>query len=184
MEEKALIEILKSRTNLKLKNKSSNLEKANEIISRDFTLFHIEELTFEEKSPRKEAFENVLSSLRIEGVTFVYLLMGDKNGVHFYLGIARDKSYKQDLALDVKDIGKSILKASVEGNFRGSKIRIQGKDAKKDIQDKMSNMSSFAKISGVPNENIDSEDFQGVDRLVDVMAGDEFVKKVYRKVIV
>jgi len=143
------------------------------IISSDFTLFHIEELTFEDDSPRKEALENVLSSLRIDGVNFVYLLMGDASGVSFYFGIVKDRSYKEELELDVDDIGRYILKSNIEGNFRGSKITEQVKE-KKSILEKINNMTRFARVNGVPSVNEESEDFQGVDRLVDVMMGDEF----------
>lgn len=173
MEEKIVIDYLNRRNELQVDTKISKLTKAKDIVKRDFSLYHIQELTFEEKSPRKEAFENVLSSLRIDGITFFYLLLGDESGVHFYFGIAEDKSYNKDLILDVDEVGNNILKASIEGNFRGSKVEeiIDQKDA---ILSKMSDMRSFAKMYGVPTVNEDSEDFQGVDRLVDIMAGDEF----------
>lgn len=173
MKERAIIDILNSRDKLRLNTKANKLNQAKKILNNEFCLYHIEELTFEEKSPRKEAFENVLSSLRIEGITFVYLLLGDCEGVHFYFGIAKDKSYNNDLILDVDDIGGSILKSSIEGNFRGSKIKELSNESIK-IRDKIKNMRRFAKIDGVPSVNEDNEDFQGVDRLVDVMSGDEF----------
>ena len=39
-------------------------------------LFHIKEVTFEgeEKSPRREAFENVIGMIQNEGVNFIYLI--------------------------------------------------------------------------------------------------------------
>jgi len=92
MKERAIIDILNSRDKLRLNTKANKLNQAKKILNNEFCLYHIEELTFEEKSPRKEAFENVLSSLRIEGITFVYLLLGDCEGVHFYFGIAKDKN--------------------------------------------------------------------------------------------
>lgn len=144
---------------------------------RDISLYKIEEITFEEDSPRREAFENVLSALRIDGIIFVYLLIGDKNGVSFYFGIAKDLSYGRELALDVDDIGKHILKPSIEGNFRGSKV-VEVGSQKPAVIDKLSNMRRFAKVDGVPSINEDNEDFQGMDRLVDIMMGDEFAVMV------
>lgn len=173
MKERAIIDILNSRDKLGLNTKSNKLNKVENILNNEFCLYHIEELTFEEKSPRKEAFENVLSSLRIDGITFVYLLLGDRDGVHFYFGIAKDKSYSEDLILDVDDIGSSILKSSIEGNFRGSKVNELSNESIK-VREKINKMKRFAKIDGVPSVNEESEDFQGVDRLVDVMSGDEF----------
>lgn len=43
---------------------------------KDSILFRVEQMTFEEEAPRKEALENVLSSTRIPGINFVYLLTG------------------------------------------------------------------------------------------------------------
>lgn len=171
-----LVEILKKNNSLRenIDSITGKLKKTTQILSKDFTLFHIEELTFEENSPRKEALENVISSLRIEGINFIYLLVGDKNGVSFYFGIVKDQNYAKELELDVDDIGRDILKSSIEGNFRGSKITNQEVDNKQSILEKINSMKRVARVDGVPSVNTDSEDFQGVDRLVDVMMGDEF----------
>ena len=172
--DKSLIDILDNIDNLSNNFDLNKFEKAKELIGRDWTIFHIQELTYEEKSPRKEAFENVLSSLRIDGIMFIYLILGDKNGISFYLGIVKDKNKNSTLELDVDDIGKHILKSSIEGNFRGSKIKEQEKENKREILSKINSFKSIAKIDGVANVNEDSEEFQGVDRLVDIMLGDEF----------
>ncbi len=169
---KSLIEILKNKNYLTIDTELR--DKAKEILPKDFTLLHIEELTFEDDSPRKEALENVISSLRIDGINFVYLLLGNESGVSFYFGIVKDKHYGKELELDVDDIGQYILKANIEGNFRGSEIVEQKPKEKNSILENIRNMKRFARIDGVPSVNVDSEDFQGVDRLVDIMMGDEF----------
>ncbi len=117
--EKALVELLKQKDKIRerIDTNIGKIDKTQNIISKDFTLFHIEELTFEDDSPRKEALENVLSSLRVDGVNFVYLLMGDASGVSFYFGIVKDKSYKKELELDVDDIGRYILKSNIEVKY-------------------------------------------------------------------
>lgn len=172
--EKYLIDFLKQEENYYLTNdKKIKLNKAKEILSKDFILYHIKEITFEEKSPRKEAFENVISSLRIEGINFVYLLLGDETGVHFYFGIVKNLNEVKDLDIDIDDIGKDILKSSIEGNFRGSKVRDVGYE-KNNLKQKISDMRYFGRLEGVPGINEDNENIQGVDRLVDVMLGDVF----------
>lgn len=173
-ENKSLIEILKKKDELRqqIDKNQDNLYKVLPIKPRDISLFHISELTFEDESPRKEALENILSSLRFDGISFIYLLLGDEKGVSFYFGIVKDKNYTKELDLDVDDIGSSILKPTIEGNFRGSSI-VEVED-KIEIVSKIYSMNRFARIDGVPSVNEDSEDFQGVDRLVDIMAGDEF----------
>ena len=40
----------------------------------DVVFVHIKKITFEDEAPRKEAIENVLSTLRFEGVNIVYLI--------------------------------------------------------------------------------------------------------------
>ena len=175
MNDKSLIEILKNKDKFRtqLSNNREQLQKVEKISSNDLFFLHIEELTFEDKSPRKEALENVIASIRIDGISFVYLLLGDEQGVSFYFGIAKDKKYKKELVLDVDDIGRDILKPSIEGNFRGSKVRDISKE-KKTLLSKIKSMKRFAKIDGVATINEDSEDFQGMDRVVDIMMGDKF----------
>ena len=60
------------------------------IAGKDIVLYRIDEITFEEDAPRKEALENVLSTVRIPGVNFLYLIVGDKKGVKFYYGLAKN----------------------------------------------------------------------------------------------
>jgi len=171
---KPLIEILKKKDELrqKIDKNQHTIQKVLPIKLKDISLFHISELTFEDESPRKEALENILSSLKFDGVSYIYLLLGDKKRVSFYFGVVKDTNYKKELELDVDDIGSLILKPTIEGNFRGSSI--VEVENKQEILAKISSMKRFARIDGVPSVNEESEDFQGVDRLVDIMAGDEF----------
>ena len=147
----------------------------------DVKFYHIKELTFEEDSPRREAFENVISTLRIDGIIFVYLIVGGSNGVSFYAGVTKDMSYRGELELDIDDIGKRVLKPSIEGNFRGSKVLEVEKGQKAELVSKIDKMKRFAKVSGIPSVYKDKEDFQGIDRLIDIMSGDEFALVVLAK---
>lgn len=173
-----LLDILEKKNSLRDEvNKHVDIQKSiGSLGLRDISLYHIEELTFEEDSPRREAFENIISAIRIDGIIFIYLLMGNKKGVSFYFGIAKDinsTKHGKKPELDIDDIGKHILKSSIEGNFRGSKV-VEVTDKKQSLLNKLKSMQRFAKVDGVPSINKDKEDFQGVDRLVDVMLGDEF----------
>ena len=64
-------------------------------------LYHIKEVTFEgeEKSPRREAFENVISMIQNEGVNFIYLILGDKEKVSFYFGLVKENKYDVELPM-------------------------------------------------------------------------------------
>jgi hypothetical protein len=173
--EKRLVDILKSKSEF---DDNSKIKSTNKLTARDFELVHIEELTFEDDSPRKESLENIISSLNIDGINIVYLLVGNKSKVSFYIGVTKIKEYSKDLELDIDDIAKMILKPSIEGNFRGSKITRIKKDQKINILNTVQSFKKIAKVEGVPSVNSENEEFQGIDRLVDIMIGDEFALMV------
>ena len=148
-------------------------------------LYHIKEVTFEgeEKSPRREAFENVIGMIQNEGVNFIYLILGDKKGVSFYFGLVRESKYDGELPMPIDEMGNNLLKSAIRGNFRGSKIEEVSPEEMIEIFDRMQTNSEnknltrkYANITGTPgiNESEDKKSFQGVDRLVDVMQGDNF----------
>lgn len=169
----SLIELLKSSapdSGVEL----SLIDKPFLLADHEFSLYHIKEVTFDEELPRKEAFENVLNALNIDGMLFLYLLIGDGESVKFLFGVAKDKRYEGTLSLDVDDIGESILKPSLQGNFRGSVIDKLTKHERKLIKEEIESFSKVSKLEGVPSVHEDNEQFQGVDRLVDIMSGDQF----------
>lgn len=148
-------------------------------------LFHIKEVTFEgeEKSPRREAFENVIGMIQNEGVNFIYLILGDKKGVSFYFGLVKESKYDGELPMPIDEMGNNLLKSAIRGNFRGSKIEEVKPEEMLEIFDRMQVNSEnknltrkYASVIGTPgiNESEDKKSFQGVDRLVDVMQGDDF----------
>lgn len=144
----------------------------------EVTFFKINELTFEEneKNPRREAFENVLGTLRIEGINFIYLILGSKNGVSFYFGIVKNLKEDAKLSMSIREIGDTLLKSGIQGNFRGSKITKLTPAENREILEKIKDSRRYGSITGVPgiNETDGKSSFQGVDRLTDVMLGDEF----------
>ena len=147
-------------------------------------LYHIKEVTFEgeEKSPRREAFENVIGMIQNEGVNFIYLILGDKKGVSFYFGLVKESKYNGELPMPIDEMGNNLLKSAIRGNFRGSKIEEVSPEEMVEIFDRMQtnsnnrNARKYASVIGTPgiNESEDKKSFQGVDRLVDVMQGDDF----------
>ena len=102
----------------------------------------------------------------------IYLLVGESEKINFYIGIA--KNFDEKLELDVDDVALQILKPNLEGNFRGSKLTKLSKDVRKKLKNNISEFKYLVEIEGVPNLNEESEKFQGIERLVDVMFGDEF----------
>ena len=150
---------------------------------RNFFLYRIDEIVFSKKDgPRREAMENVLSSFRnYQDVNLIYMILGDKDKVNFYIGVSKnlhlqDYSYSTGLAL--KDYADDILQPSIKGNFVGSTItKIEPKEKERILQ-RLQNGSYSGLINGIPGfideNNGEKSDFQGVERLVDTMVGNEF----------
>lgn len=151
------------------------------IVMNDFVFYKVECITFEEKAPRKEALENVLSSMRIPGYQFVYLIKGDEKGVSFYYGISRDLIQKIENVHEAKEYGEVILKPCLEGNFQGSKICLVNQASTTALMEKLRTMKYTEVMDGVPGLNEDNEKYQGADRLVNVMRGDEFMFLIVAK---
>lgn len=150
---------------------------------RNFFLYRIDEIVFSKKDgPRREAMENVLSSFRnYQDVNLIYMILGDKDKVNFYIGVSKnlhlqDYSYSTGLAL--KDYADDILQPSIKGNFVGSTITKIGPEEKNQLLQRIQNCSYSGLINGIPGfideNNGEKSDFQGVERLVDTMVGNEF----------
>ena len=150
----------------------------------NLTLFRIDEITFEDEAPRHEALENVLASIRVPGINFVYLILGDRNGVEFYFGLSRDLYAPESTMIEIAELGES-LKASLLGNFRGSHVTESDGNTLKRIMDRLKNSHDAAFLCGVPGVNKEEEkqSFQGVDRLANVMQGREFGLMILAKPI-
>ncbi len=165
-------------------SRMDNIDKLSQDVTMDFlALYRIDEITFEDKAPRKEALENVISSMSIEGVNFVYIIKGDASGVSFYYGVSQDFSYKGERSLDIVEIGEKILKPSLQGNFRGSVITEIEPNERKQILENIDTFAETKILEGVPGINKDDEKFQSVDRIIDVMLGDEFALALIAKPI-
>lgn len=147
-----------------------------EITLKDVVFVHIKKITFDDEAPRKEAIENVLSTLRFPGVNVVYLIKGNRRSVSFYYGIVRNKVVGQKIAyFPIDSVGRTILKRCIEGNFRGSEVESVEESEEEAILATLKNSSCISSICGVPGINSDeATNFQGVDRLIDTMLGDEF----------
>jgi len=163
-----------------LEDSNLDIKNPQKFIAKNFIIYHLEKITFEENIPRKEALENVISGIRVDGVNFIYLILGTQKGVEFYFGIVKDTNDKKgnkERVIDIDEVGEHILKPSILGNFRGS--RLKAVPNRRGIIERISEMNNYAVLEGVPGNAEEKvrdshESFQGMDRLVDVMTGDEF----------
>lgn len=153
---------------------SLNYQSVQEIENKDFYLLKITDVSYDEQAPKKEALENVLSSLKMDGIYFIFLILGEKDKVDFYYGIAKDLQYKGNIDFDIVDVGKYILKPAIQGNFRGSRLKQVENEDKIEVCNKIRAMKYAGVIEGVPGANKDDEKYQGIDRLINVMYGDSY----------
>lgn len=164
-------------------NNSFSVNRNPTISIKDFVFYKVERITFEEKAPRKEALENVLCSMRIPDHQFIYLVKGDKKGVSFYYGISKDLINENPNTPPIAELGQIILKPCLEGNFQGSKIQQVDNSTATAIMKEMEEMKYMEIMDGVPGLNEDNEKYQGADRLVNVMQGNDFIFLVVAKPI-
>lgn len=172
-----VIDFIKNPNKYFLDNTSNiSITDNSEITINDVVFVHIKKITFDDEAPRKEAIENVLSTLRFLGVNVVYLIKGNKRSVSFYYGIVRNKVVKHNISyFPIDSVGKSILKRCIEGNFRGSEVDSVEDTEAQDLLNTLKNSTYVSSICGVPGINSDeTNNIQGVDRLIDTMLGDEF----------
>ncbi len=162
-----------------------SLDKLNHPLSlSDVFFLKMKSITFEDKAPRKEALENVLSSMRLPYINFVYLIKGERDKITFYYGISRDLLIPTYRSVDIREIGKSVLKRSIESNFRGSIVSIADENETRQILNDLNTYSHIYSLEGVPGlNNNEAEEFQRVDRLIDAMLGDDFMFLVTAKAL-
>ncbi|MBE6561813.1 MAG: hypothetical protein E7662_11885 [Ruminococcaceae bacterium] len=85
----------------------------------DVSFFRIEKLSFDEKYPHREAFENVLASLSSIEFNFVYVLQSENNGqVGIYIGVVKNT---EQIEISASDMGE-IVQNAFRGNFSGSTL--------------------------------------------------------------
>lgn len=162
-----------------------------DIKTKEFYLVHISDVLFDDKTPRKRSVENVLAALKEEpGLYFAFLIVGKADRADFYYGIAKDLSSNlnnNNLArLSIPEIGRQILLSPLKGNFRGSSIEELNNEKKIAVRESIRKSQYVSFIEGVPgairqDTDKDTEKFQGIDRLVQVMDGDSYAFMVLCK---
>ena len=83
----------------------------------------IEEISYDNDYPRREALENIFTALANNlRYSFVYLLRGNGEKIDLYLGVTRNYRFSKDKIFHTYDIGK-LLKETFIGNFQGSHLK-------------------------------------------------------------
>lgn len=152
-----------------------------ELKNNEMSFYKIEQLSFDEDYPHREAFENVLLSLDNEAFNFVYILTGNKNGIELCIGVVKNRNENQvilDKKLSASNYGE-IVASVFDGNFNGSKLKkLTGKELTDRVIASPKKYKNAGVIMGIPSlSEVNSEnkyDFQGIDRLINSMLGLEW----------
>ena len=130
----------------------------------------ISEIVSKSASSQRSAMANVLSILNGGNTSVVYILSGTEEGVDLYVGIAQKE------AEDERGVATELLRSSLEGNFPGVQL-----DKIHDDDNPLEDILAASKYSGCvlgvpsfnePKQGSEDEDFQGIERLVDSLAGE------------
>ncbi len=166
-----LLEILDDTRFEQLKLLNSEIRRYGE---REICFFRVDRLSYDEKYPMREAFENVLLTLSDTSFNLVYIIDGDDNGISVYIGIIKQNGAS---TLSAGNFGE-IIRKSFESNYNGSVLHRITNDKNalnKAIFDAAERFKHSGCIIGIPGTNeydsADKLDFQGMDRLINTMLG-------------
>lgn len=135
-----------------------------------YRLWHVQEIGTLGAIANRLAMTNVLCSLHDAHCASVYLLAGRPGGVSFYIGVTSD-----DERADLPEAAKA-LRAAFDGNFLGAQLQMVNEDDGA-TGTLLTGSRHLGLVTGVPSFNDDEarqdgDNFQGVERLVNVMAGE------------
>jgi hypothetical protein len=133
----------------------------------DYRFFRIDEIIEEKSMVNRQAMANVISCMNNAKSSMVYMVRGDKHGVKFHIGVAGASDGAADTG--------SLLSLSYAGNFLGANIEARD-NGLPEIAHDLSDMRHMGIVTGIPSFNKEDSgeptEFQGVERLVNSLAGE------------
>lgn len=149
--------------------------------SNEYCFYRVNKISYDDEFPKREAFENVLLSMDNEAFNFVYILTGSSTGIELCLGVVKNSNPNKVLLgtkMSAVGYGENIAEA-FRGNFNGSELEaLKGEKLKNLIIDSVAQYKHAGLLTGVPSidekNGTDDQDFQGIDRLINSMLGEEW----------
>jgi len=142
----------------------------------DYRFMKLLEISHDTKQPQRQAMETILTSMNSPEYNTAYLILGKKHRVSIYFGVVKNLFHSEPTKLNAFDSSK-FLKSAIRGSFNGSKME-DTECAEKEIFQQLSSFKRAGVIFGTPTlseEQAKEEiDFQGVDRLINSMMGEEW----------
>lgn len=133
------------------------------------SFIQLKKVVFEEKSPARQAMENVLSTFTDPAFNLVYLLLCRDSRVELLLGVV------QNLRADASGVPPAgekaaMLSNALQGNYHGSELWHLGSGEQRKVFADLQQLQKCSLITGLPclseEQPPGGADFQGIDRLV------------------
>ena len=162
-----LLEEIKKIKKQKIENINIPIEK------NDLSFFKITEIVFEKEKPSRENLQNIISSMKNIKMNILYLLIGRKEKVDLYFGIANNQEENNSFS---SDYCFNYLKNIFLGNYYGSKVKeLKKSDIETEILYELKNARYLSVLRGTPTlEENEKDEFQNIEYLINSMLGTEF----------
>ena len=134
-----------------------------------YRFYRIDEIIEEKAAVHRLAMSNVIACMNDAEASLIYMISCDGQGVSFYVGVAAGND---DAAIQTG----ILLEQTFSGNFLGARLKSVS-EKNDEIANALSEMNRYGVISGIPSFNeaegqLGDEEFQGVERLVNSLAGE------------
>jgi hypothetical protein len=134
------------------------------------------EISHDTKQPQRRAMETILTSMNSPEFNTVYLILGKKDRVSIYFGVVKNLFHSEATKFTAYDSSR-FLKSAIRGSFNGS-ILNDIASAEEEIFQQLGSFKRAGVIFGTPTlseeQTKEDIDFQGVDRLINSMMGEEW----------
>ncbi len=148
----------------------------NKLNPGDYRFMKLLEISHDTKQPQRRAMETILTSMNSPEFNTVYLILGKKDRVSIYFGVVKNLFHSEATKFTAYDSSR-FLKSAIRGSFNGS-ILNDIASAEEEIFQQLGSFKRAGVIFGTPTlseeQTKEDIDFQGVDRLINSMMGEEW----------
>jgi hypothetical protein len=148
----------------------------NKLNPGDYRFMKLLEISHDTKQPQRQAMETILTSMNSPEFNTVYLILGKKDRVSIYFGVVKNLFHSEATKFTAYDSSR-FLKSAIRGSFNGS-ILDDISSAEEEIFQQLGSFKRAGVIFGTPTlseeQTKEDIDFQGVDRLIISMMGEEW----------
>lgn len=134
---------------------------------KEIELYKIDRVFYDESQSINGRIINVYNSLLAYDFNVLVVIVGDKFGINFYIGLGK--------ITNENPLPAMILQKNLKGCFPG--ITLKTVNDIDTIFNNINDKSCVSVVSGIPKTRDDAEDgfVQGIEKLIDAMNGEEYI---------